>query len=194
MLLLTITASAQQKDSHPNIIFILADDLGYADLGCYGQQKTETPYLDQMAKEGMKFTQFYSGSTVCAPARTTLMTGLHTGHTAIRGNKTFLPEGQTPLDANVMTIANVLQQQGYNTGAFGKWSLGFITTSGDPAKKGFAEFFGYNCQTLAHDYYPDHLWHNHDRIRFSAEHNCQRHLFCGYHTCNGHAFHQPAKQ
>ena len=167
IIFLFITATAQTKKTNtPNIIFILADDLGYADLGCYGQQKTETPNLDKMAAAGMKFTQFYSGSTVCAPARTTLMTGLHTGHTPIRGNKTFEPEGQTPLEENVVTIANLLQKSGYRTAAFGKWSLGFITTSGDPAKKGFDEFYGYNCQSLAHDYYPAHLWHNHDRIDF----------------------------
>lgn len=167
-LTVAVTAAAQQKAKQPNIIFILADDLGYADIGCYGQLKTETPNLDKMAKEGMKFTQFYSGSTVCAPARTSLMTGLHTGHTPIRGNKTYTPEGQTPLAENFITIANVLQKNGYATGAFGKWSLGFITTSGDPAKKGFDEFYGYNCQSLAHDYYPDHLWHNHNRIDFTA--------------------------
>jgi len=163
LLLSTVTATAQ-KNKSPNIIFILADDLGYADIGCYGQQKTETPSLDKMASEGMRFTQFYSGSTVCAPARASLMTGLHTGHTPVRGNKSFAPEGQTPLDKDVVTIANLLQQKGYNTAAFGKWGLGFITTPGDPAKKGFKEFYGYNCQSLAHDYYPDHLWHNHDRI------------------------------
>ncbi|MFN8251858.1 MAG: arylsulfatase [Ferruginibacter sp.] len=167
-LLLAVTVNAQQKSKQPNIIFILADDLGYADLGCYGQQKTETPHLDRMAQEGMRFTQFYSGSTVCAPARTSFMTGLHTGHTPIRGNRTFEPEGQTPLAEGFATIANILQQHGYNTGAFGKWSLGFITTSGDPQKKGFDEFFGYNCQSLAHDYYPDHLWSNHQRIDFEA--------------------------
>jgi arylsulfatase A-like enzyme len=167
-LLIITAANAQKKikSQQPNIIFILADDLGYADIGCYGQQKTETPNIDQLAKEGMRFTQFYSGSTVCAPARTTLMTGMYTGHTPIRGNKTFEPEGQTPLAENVQTIANILQKKGYHTGAFGKWSLGFITTSGDPQKKGFDEFYGYNCQSLAHDYYPDHLWHNHDRIEF----------------------------
>lgn len=167
-LLTATSAAAQQKNKQPNIIFILADDLGYADIGCYGQQKTETPHLDKMAKEGMKFTQFYSGSTVCAPARTSLMTGLHTGHTPIRGNKTYSPEGQTPLAENFITIAGLLQKNGYATGAFGKWSLGFISTSGDPAKKGFDEFFGYNCQSLAHDYYPDHLWNNHQRIDFTA--------------------------
>jgi arylsulfatase A len=167
ILLFTVTQANAQKINHPNIIFILADDLGYADIGCYGQQKTETPNLDKLAKEGIKFTQFYSGSTVCAPARTSFMTGLHTGHTPVRGNKTFEPEGQTPLAENVITIANILQKNGYRTAAFGKWSLGFITTSGDPNKKGFDNFYGYNCQSLAHDYYPDHLWSNHQRIDFA---------------------------
>ena len=153
-----------QKESKPNIIFILADDLGYGDIGCYGQQKIATPNIDRLAKMGVKFTQFYSGSTVCAPARSSFMTGLHTGHTSIRGNRTLQPEGQVPLHDSVITIAMLLKQAGYITAAFGKWSLGFITTSGDPQKKGFDEFYGYNCQTLAHNYYPDHLWHNHDRI------------------------------
>jgi len=165
LLLSFISVTAQQKKK-PNIIFILADDLGYADVGCYGQQKTETPFIDALAARGLKFTQYYSGSTVCAPARTTFMTGMHTGHTPIRGNKTLTPEGQVPLGDSIETIANILQKNGYNTGAFGKWSMGFITTSGDPNKKGFDEFYGYNCQSLAHDYYPDHLWSNHSRIDF----------------------------
>ena len=157
-----------QKSSKPNIIFILADDLGYGDIGCYGQQKISTPNIDKLAKMGVKFTQFYSGSTVCAPSRCTFMTGMHTGHGDIRGNVTLKPEGQVPLHDSIVTIAMLLKQAGYTTGAFGKWSLGFITTSGDPAKKGFDEFYGYNCQTLAHNYYPDHLWHNHDRIDLSG--------------------------
>ena len=163
-----ITTHAQNSKtiSKPNIIFIFADDLGYGDLGCYGQQKIETPNIDALAKHGLKFTQFYSGSPVCAPARATFLTGLHTGHTPVRGNKTFKPEGQTPLPDSVITFANILQKNGYATGAFGKWSLGYITTSGDPAKKGFDEFYGYNCQTLAHNYYPDHLWDNRQRINF----------------------------
>ncbi len=163
-----ITTHAQSSKTYaqPNIIFIFADDLGYGDLGCYGQQKIETPNIDSLAKHGLKFTQFYSGSPVCAPARTTFVTGLHTGHTPIRGNKTFKPEGQTPLPDSVLTFANILQKNDYATGAFGKWSLGYITTSGDPAKKGFDEFYGYNCQTLAHNYYPDHLWDNHQRNDF----------------------------
>ncbi|MEO6733475.1 MAG: arylsulfatase [Ferruginibacter sp.] len=165
LLVCALTIKAQQK---PNIILIVADDLGYADLGCYGQQKTATPNIDRMAKEGKRFTQFYSGSTVCAPARVSLLTGLHTGHTAIRGNKGTKPEGQTPLTDSIITFANILQQNGYTTAAFGKWGLGFITTSGDPNKKGFDNFFGYNCQSLAHNYYPDHLWDNHKRIDLPA--------------------------
>src|SRR5688572_28318116 len=155
---------AQQPASRPNIIFIIADDLGYGDIGVNGQQKTETPNIDRLAKLGMRFTQFYAGTTVCAPSRSSFMTGLHTGHTAVRGNKGFKPEGQTPLPDSVITFPMLLQKGGYTTAAFGKWSLGFITTSGDPQKKGFDEFYGYNCQSLAHNYYPDHLWRNHERV------------------------------
>ena len=163
-----VFAQPKKPSKKPNIIFILADDLGYGDIGCYGQKKIETPNLDKLAKSGIKFTNFYSGSTVCAPARCSFMTGLHTGHTAIRGNVTIKPEGQFPLPDSITTIAMLLQQNGYKTAAFGKWSLGFITTSGDPQKKGFDQFYGYNCQTLAHDYFPDHLWHNHARIDLSG--------------------------
>lgn len=148
----------------PNIIFILADDLGYGDIGCYGQQKIATPNIDKLASQGLKFTDFYSGSTVCAPARSAFMTGLHTGHTAIRGNRGIPPEGQFPLPSTAITFPMILKQNGYTTAAFGKWALGFITTTGDPQKKGFDKFYGYNCQTLAHNYYPDHLWNNHQRI------------------------------
>ena len=161
---LTILFSVNAQSKKPNIILIFADDLGYGDIGCYGQQKIETPNIDRLAKRGLRFTQFYSGSTVCAPARASLMTGLHTGHVSVRGNKGFEPEGQTPLPDTVITIANLLQDAGYSTAAFGKWGLGFITTTGDPNKKGFDQFYGYNCQSLAHNYYPDHLWNNHERI------------------------------
>lgn len=160
---------AQNKSAkQPNIILIVADDLGYGDVGCYGQQKTETPNIDRLAKQGLLFRQFYAGTSVCAPSRASLLTGLHTGHTAVRGNKGMKPEGQYPLPESSNTISAVLQQQGYTTAAFGKWGLGFITTSGDPQKKGFDEFYGYNCQTLAHNYYPDHLWNNHERIDFEG--------------------------
>lgn len=116
----------KKKQAHiekPNIIYILADDLGYGDLGCYGQAKIETPHLDKMAAEGMLFTQHYAGSTVCAPSRSVLMTGQHTGHTPIRGNKEFIPEGQFPMSGDALTIAEVLGKAGYATGAFGKWGL-----------------------------------------------------------------------
>lgn len=161
-------AVAQASVRQPNLIVVLADDLGYGDLGCYGQQKIKTPNLDRLAVMGVRLTDFYSGSTVCAPARCSFLTGRHTGHGAIRGNVTLKPEGQVPLPDSVTTFAMLLQQAGYQTAAFGKWSLGFITTSGDPQKKGFDEFYGYNCQTLAHNYYPDHLWHNHEKIDLSV--------------------------
>ena len=168
LILVSFIAHAQEKTAtkQPNIILILADDLGYTDLGCYGQQKTETPNIDKLAKAGMQFMQFYAGNTVCAPSRATLFTGLHTGHTPVRGNRELKPEGQTPLPDSVVTIANILHDHGYATAAFGKWGLGYITTPGDPNKKGFDLFFGYNCQRLAHNYYPDHLWNNHERINF----------------------------
>lgn len=154
----------RQKNQSPNIIYILADDLGYGDLSCYGQKHFHTPNIDQMASEGMLFTQHYAGCSVCAPSRSSLMTGQTTGHTPIRGNKGVEPEGQWPLPAKSFTIAEMLKSAGYTTGAFGKWGLGFIGTEGDPNKQGFDTFYGYNCQTLAHNYYPDHLWYNDNKI------------------------------
>jgi arylsulfatase A-like enzyme len=148
----------------PNIVFILADDLGYGDLSCYGQQKFSTPNIDRLAQHGMLFRQHYTGCTVSAPSRSSLMTGLHTGHTPIRGNKGWEPEGQWPLPANSITIPEMLKTKGYVTGAFGKWGLGFIGTEGDPDLQGIDEFFGFNCQSLAHNYYPGHLWHNNEKV------------------------------
>ncbi|HVV04978.1 MAG TPA: arylsulfatase [Puia sp.] len=155
------STSGQQR---PNIIFILADDLGYGDLGCYGQEKIETPHIDAMARDGMRFTQFYAGTTVCAPSRASFMTGRHTGHTAVRGNRGFQPEGQFPLPDTTVTIARRLQDMGYYTADFGKWGLGYPGSSGVPTKQGFNTFFGYNCQSQAHNYYPDHLWQNDQRV------------------------------
>jgi len=152
----------------PNIIYILADDLGYGDPGCYGQQLLHTPNIDRLAGEGMLFTQHYSGSTVCAPSRSSLMTGQHTGHTPIRGNMGMKPEGQYPLEAKAFTIAELLKQAGYTSGAFGKWGLGPVGSEGDPIAQGFDEFYGYNCQSLAHNYYPGHLWHNDQKIILEA--------------------------
>jgi arylsulfatase A len=148
----------------PNIVFILADDLGYGDLSCYGQKKFSTPNIDRIARQGMLFRQHYTGCTVSAPSRSCLMTGLHTGHTPIRGNKGWKPEGQWPIPAVSLTVPELLKTQGYVSGAFGKWGLGYIDTEGDPNSQGFEEFFGFNCQSLAHNYYPDHLWHNKEKI------------------------------
>lgn len=156
--------STAKAASRPNIIFILADDLGYGDVGVYGQQKIKTPNIDALSKQGMRFTQFYSGTSVCAPSRSAFMTGQHTGHTPIRGNKETKPEGQWPLPENAVTVAEILKDAGYITGNFGKWGLGYIETSGNPLKQGFDRFYGYNCQAKAHNYFPDHLWDNNDRV------------------------------
>ena len=153
-----------RASSPPNIIYILADDLGYGDLGCYGQEKFTTPNLDQLAREGTRFTRHYSGSTVCAPSRSVLMTGLHTGHTFIRGNREVKPEGQSPLPASAVTMAELMKDAGYVTGAFGKWGLGFPGSEGDPVNQGFDRFFGYNCQRYAHRYYPEYLWDNDEKF------------------------------
>ncbi len=153
--------SQKQK---PNIIYILADDLGYGDLSCYGQKHFQTPNIDRMAKEGMLFTQHYAGCAVCAPSRSSLMTGLTTGHTPIRGNKGVDPEGQWPLPANTITLPGLLKAAGYVSGAFGKWGLGFPGSEGDPNKQGIDEFYGFNCQSLAHNYYPGHLWDNQKKV------------------------------
>ena len=154
----------QSVANKPNIIYILADDLGYGDLSVYGQKKFNTPNIDKLAKNGMLFNQHYSGSTVCAPSRSALMTGMHTGHTIIRGNKEILPEGQYPIPDQTYTIAEALKTAGYTTGVFGKWGLGYPKSEGDPISQGFDTFFGYNCQRLGHNYYPRHLWSNRDSI------------------------------
>lgn len=167
-LLLASVGAATAQPARPNIIFILADDLGYGDLGCYGQQKIATPNIDALAARGLRFTQFYAGTAVCAPSRASFMTGLHTGHTPVRGNRGFKPEGQFPLPDSTRTIARVLQQNGYITADFGKWGLGYPGSSGVPLKQGFDVFYGYNCQSLAHNYYPDHLWQNDRRVELAA--------------------------
>jgi len=147
--------NSEKSIEKPNIIFIMVDDLGYGHLGCYGQQKIYTPNIDHLASEGMKFTQFYSGASVCAPSRSTLMTGMHSGHTSVRSNS-----GGTPLLAEDITIAEVLKQPGYVTGIFGKWGLGDAGTEGVPNRQGFDDFFGYLHQVHAHYYYPYFLWEN----------------------------------
>jgi len=159
------------KTQRPNIIFILADDLGYGDVGFNGQKLIKTPNIDKLAREGMKFNQFYSGTSVCAPSRSSLLSGQHTGHTYIRGNKSVEPEGQEPIADSVITVAEILQKAGYITGAFGKWGLGPVASEGDPNRQGFDQFYGYNCQSLAHRYYPDHLWDNQKKVVLAANEN-----------------------
>ena len=154
----------KNKDKKPNVVFILADDLGYGDLSCYGQEKFETPNIDKLAQSGMRFTQCYSGTTVSAPSRSCLLTGTHSGHTPVRGNLELDPEGQFPLPDDAHTIFEVMKDAGYKTSAFGKWGLGYIGSTGDPKNQGCDTFYGYNCQLLAHSYYPDHLWDNDKRV------------------------------
>lgn len=158
-----IQSSAQSK---PNIIYIYADDLGYGELGCYGQTKIKTPNLDKLAAEGMRFTQHYSGAPVCAPARCMLMTGVHAGHSYIRGNYELggydddKEGGQMPLAQGIPTIASMLKQVGYKTGIIGKWGMGVTNTGGEPTSHGFDYFLGYLDQKQAHNFYPTHLWEN----------------------------------
>lgn len=157
-LTLCLSASAAKK---PNVIYIMADDLGYAELGSYGQKKIKTPHLDQLASEGMRFTQHYTGSPVCASARCSLMTGRHGGHSYIRTNYEVGTwdsyRGQFPLRPDDVTIGEVMKGAGYTTGAFGKWGLGEVGSTGDPLKQGFDRFFGYNCQRHAHNLFPKYL-------------------------------------
>ncbi|MFO0878244.1 MAG: arylsulfatase [Gemmataceae bacterium] len=150
----------------PNVILIVADDLGYGELGCYGQSKIQTPHLDRMAAEGLRFTQFYSGSPVCAPSRCCLMTGKHGGHAWIRDNRSVGKEGQAPVPTSEVMLPELLKREGYATGAMGKWGLGPPGSESDPVKRGFDLFFGYNCQAHAHYYYPKYLWRNTARVEY----------------------------
>lgn len=151
-------------DGQPNILLIVADDLGYGDLGSYGQQEIQTPHLDQLASEGIRFTDFYAGNTVCAPSRSALMTGLHTGHTPIRGNRRLEEFGDTPLPDASVTIAEVLRDAGYRTGLIGKWGLGGVGSEGEPSRQGFDHYFGYLGQHHPHNYYPEILFRNGERV------------------------------
>ena len=175
----------EQLESKPNIIYILADDLGYGDVGVYGQEKIETPNLDELARNGMIFTQHYTGAPVCAPARYMLLTGKHSGHSYIRGNDEWKErgnvwdyremiidstlEGQRPIPANTILFPQLLQQEGYTTGMIGKWGLGAPHTNSIPTKMGFDFFFGYNCQRQAHTYYPVHLYKNENRVHLNND-------------------------
>ncbi len=163
--------SAQTTNLKPNIIFIMADDMGINDVGCYGQQLIQTPNIDKMASEGMMFTQHYAGSTVCAPSRCTLMTGKHTGHGYIKGNFAMENEGNLPIPAETVTVAEILKSNGYKTGIFGKWGLGGPDDFGHPNKQGFDYSFCYLDQRLAHEYYPDHLWRNFEKVELDNQYS-----------------------
>ncbi len=167
---LLIISCASAKANKPNIIFILADDLGYGDLGSYGQKLIQTPELDKMANEGIRFTQHYVGSPVCAPSRAILMTGKHSGNTPVRGNRQHdRGIGQLPLPLSETTIAQVLQENGYRTAMIGKWGLGNADTIGNPLKRGFDEYFGYLDQVLAHNAFPEYLLKNDEKIYLDNE-------------------------
>lgn len=185
---------AVERRDRPNIVLIVADDLGYGELGCYGQQHIQTPRLDELARQGMRFTQFYSGSPVCAPSRCVLMTGKHAGHAVVRDNRNpkglkklrqeyeWEYPGQTPLPPAEITIAERLQSRGYATATIGKWGLGHVGTTGDPRRQGFDQFYGYYCQVHAHNHYPKFLWRNaakeilpgNDRSRVGETHSQSR--------------------
>jgi arylsulfatase A-like enzyme len=169
------STSSLAPGQRPNIIFIMADDLGYGDLGCYGQNVIQTPHIDALARAGMRFTQCYAGSTVCAPSRSVLMTGKHTGHTTVRGNfgKGGVVglgggKGRVPLKTEDVTIAECLKQAGYVTGMAGKWGLGEPDTSGEPNRQGFDQWFGYLNQRRAHTYYPTFIWRNQEKVMLNG--------------------------
>ncbi len=166
------TCFAAEGEGHEklNVVFILADDLGWGDVGSFGQEKIPTPHIDRLAKEGTRFTRHYSGAPVCAPSRCVLMTGKHLGHAEVRGNqqaRVLFPEfteGQTPISEAALTWPMLFQKAGYATGAMGKWGLGPVGSTGEPNRKGFDLFFGYNCQSVAHSYFPPHIWRNREKV------------------------------
>ena len=162
-------AKEQKQETKPNIIYIYADDSGYGDIGCYGQELIQTPAIDRMAVQGMRFTQHYSGSPVCAPARCNLMTGKHNGHSYIRANERVEPHGQIPLEANSVMLSEKLKEAGYATACIGKWGLGIENTVGDPNKRGFDLFYGYYDQVLAHNHFPEYLHRNGKKILLKNE-------------------------
>ncbi|MDO4790224.1 MAG: arylsulfatase [Porphyromonas sp.] len=164
-----------------NVIYIMADDLGYGDLSFYGQRKFQTPEIDRLAQQGTAFMQAYAGTSVSAPSRASLLTGLHTGHTYVRGNKEISPEGQEPVgDSQTYTLGKLFKSAGYATGIFGKWGLGYPGSDATPNKMGFDEFFGYNCQRMSHLYFPVYLWHNEEKVLYPENENDGRKTFSGH--------------
>jgi arylsulfatase A-like enzyme len=167
LILLCLAVAVGHAADRPNIIFILCDDLGYGDIGAFGQKKIRTPTLDRMAAEGMKLTAHYAGNNVCAPSRCTLLTGKHQGHAYIRDNRGGAPggrEGQEPVPAGELALPLTLKKLGYTNGCTGKWGLGPVGSTGDPLTQGFDRFYGYNCQAVAHNFYPTYLWSNAEQV------------------------------
>ncbi|MDG2382138.1 MAG: arylsulfatase [Pirellulaceae bacterium] len=188
-------ATLANDQNRPNIIFIMADDMGYGDAGCYGQQQIQTPHIDRLAAEGMRFRQCYAGSTVCAPSRSVLMTGLHTGHTRVRGNTgrggvvgLGGKVGRVPLRAEDITVAELLKSAGYKTAMVGKWGLGEPLTSGVPNKQGFDSFFGYLNQRRAHSYFPTYLWLNQHRFELPGNRDGRQQQY-SHDLVTAHALH-----
>ncbi|MEX0686965.1 MAG: arylsulfatase [Balneolales bacterium] len=173
------TETQHSNPEKPNIIYILADDLGYGDLGLYGQEDIKTPNLDQMGFEGIRFTDHYSGSTVCAPSRSVLMTGLHTGRTPIRGNRKISEESEVPLPEEEVTIMTSMKEAGYTTGVFGKWGLGGPGTTGSPVNQGIDKFFGYLSHRHAHFYYPEFLYRGEERVPLPGNQVIENDFFPG---------------
>ncbi len=165
-----LSCDIQKPKETPNVIYILMDDLGYGELGCYGQTKIETPNIDKLREDGMKLTQHYSGSPVSGPSRCVLLTGKPSGQSYIRGNKRLAEkEGQLPIPDTTYTVAELMKEAGYATACIGKWGLGYPGSEGDPNNQGFDYFYGYNCQTAAHTYYPAELWENDKRVKLNNE-------------------------
>lgn len=164
LVVLGLSSSRAEENQKPNVVLIVADDLGYREVGSFGQKRIKTPNLDRLAEEGMRLTQHYSGNAVCAPSRCVLMTGKHPGHAFVRSNKATPPEGQQPIPDSEITLAELMKNEGYVTGGFGKWGLGGPGSAGEPLNQGLDRFFGYNCQSHAHSYYPDYLWSDNERI------------------------------
>jgi arylsulfatase A-like enzyme len=180
--LVAVSSAAATWGQRPNIIYILSDDLAQGDCGSYGQKLIATPNLDRMAREGTRYLQAYTGTSVCAPARASLLTGLHMGHSSIRANREIRPEGQRPLPAEAVTVAKLLKHAGYATAAIGKWGMGMFDTTGSPLRQGFDRFYGYNCQRHAHSYFPTYLYDDDRRFELpgntgSKEHSAREAIY-----------------
>jgi arylsulfatase A-like enzyme len=169
--------SAAAETRKPNIIFILSDDLAMGDLGAYGQKLIQTPHLDQLCREGTRYTSAYSGTSVCAPSRASFFTGLHMGHCPIRANRENKPEGQMPLPENIATVGTILKSVGYHTATMGKWGMGMFDTTGSPFKAGIDRFYGYNCQRHAHSYFPTYLYDDDKRVEIPENANGQKKVY-----------------